>query len=137
MEAEGPSRRSRESLAVLFSTLALLSFMARTFIDYGFVYEELNLTGSSLGLITLFNVALLGGWVWALIAASHRSRRAMWALLAYDLLLVLFGLSTLISFCPSPCQTAWPLGEIVIWSNLTIGIPAVVLTARNLFADRI
>jgi hypothetical protein len=45
--------------------------------------------------------------------------------LIYNAFLVLFGLATLVSFCPSPCTTAWPLGEIAIWSNLLIGVPAI------------
>lgn len=57
----------------------------------------------------------------------------MFALLVYGALLVLFGLATVISFCPSPCQTAWPVGEIAIWSNLLVGISATVVVARNLF----
>ncbi len=119
--------------ALFLSAAALLSFLARTFVDYGFVYQELNLTSASLGIVTLFNLAFFGGWIWALVSGSHRSRRAMFALLAYDALLVLFGLSTLVSFCPSPCQTAWPVGEIAIWSNLIIGVPAAVLVGLNLF----
>lgn len=118
--------------ALVLSGAALLSFLTRTFIDYGFVYPQLNLM-SSIGPITLFNLVFFGGWIWALVSASHGSRRAMFALLAYNAVLVLFGLATLISLCPSPCQTAWPVGEIAIWSNLLVGISASVVVALNLF----
>lgn len=118
--------------ALVLSGAAFLSFLTRTFIDYGFVYPQLNLM-SSLGRITLFNLAFYGGWIWALMSASHGSRRAMFVLLAYNALLVLFGLTTSISLCPSPCQTAWPVGEIAIWSNHLVGISATVVVALNLF----
>lgn len=120
--------------AIYLSLAALLSFLARTFLDYRFVYEEIGLEVSSLALTTIFNLVLFGGWIWALIAASHRSRKAMVALTALDALLLLFGLATLASFCPSPCPTAWPLGEVVIWSNLVVGIPAIAATILALRA---
>jgi len=120
--------------ALILSGFSLLSFLARTSIDYGFVYQELSLTTASLGLLTIFNLAFFAGWIWALVSASHRSRRAMFALLVYDALLVLFGLTTFLSFCPSPCRTAWPVGELAIWSNLLVGIPATVVVALKLFS---
>ena len=120
--------------AVVLSIASLLSFLARTFLDYGFVYQELSLTNATLGVVTLFNLAFIGGWIWALVSASHGGRRAMFALLLYDALLVLFGLATLISFCPSPCQTAWPVGEVAIWSNILAGVPATFMVARNLLS---
>ena len=52
----------------------------------------------------------------------------------FNVILVLFGLATLISFCPSPCQTAWPVGEVAIWSNILIGVPATFMVARNLLS---
>jgi hypothetical protein len=111
--------------AIVLSLAALLSFLARTFLDFRFVYEEIGLDVPSLSVATILNLAFFAGWIWALIVASHAGRKAMYALLALDVLLILFGLSTLTSFCPSPCQTAWPLGEVLIWSNLLIGVPAV------------
>jgi hypothetical protein len=118
---------------LVLSAAALLSFLARAFIDYRFVYDELGFSTTSLGLVTLFNLAFFAGWIWALVSASHGARRAMFVLLAYGAILVLFGLATLISLCPSPCRTGWPVGEVTIWSNLLVGIPATVVVARHLF----
>ncbi len=111
--------------AIILSLAALLSFLARTFLDFRFVYQEIGLDVPSLAVATILNLAFFAGWIWAIIVASHAGRKAMYALLALDVLLLLFGISTLMSFCPSPCQTAWPLGEVLIWSNLLIGVPAV------------
>ena len=113
--------------AILLSLAALLSFLGRTFLDFRFVYPEIGLTVSSLSSATLLNLAFFAGWIWALILASHSSRKAMYALLVFDLLLLLFGITTLTSFCPSPCPTGWPLGEILIWSNLLIGVFSIAL----------
>jgi len=111
--------------AIILSLAALLSFLARTFLDFRFVYQEIGLDVPSLSVATILNLAFFAGWIWALIVASHAGRKAMYALLALDVLLLLFGITTLTSFCPSPCPTAWPLGEVLIWSNLLIGVPAV------------
>jgi len=126
------SSTSAWTAALILSVASLLSFLARTFLDYEFVYEDLNLSTSSQALVTVFNLAFIAGWIWALLAASHKSRRAMYALLVYDALLVLFGIATLVSFCPSPCRTAWPIGEIAIWSNLLVGIPAIIAVLLSL-----
>ena len=120
--------------AILLSLASLLSFLARTFLDYGFVYREFAIQVPSLTLITAFNLVFFAGWIWALVSASHQSRRAMFVLTVYDGFLILFGILTLASFCPSPCQTAWPLGEAAIWSNLVVGIPALATTLLALRA---
>ena len=111
--------------AILLSLAASLSFLGRTFLDFRFVYPEIGLTVPSLSIATFLNLAFFTGWIWALILASHSSRKAMYTLLVFDVLLLLFGISTLITFCPSPCPTGWPLGEILIWSNLLIGVSAI------------
>ena len=127
------SGSARHHAALVLSGGALLSFLARTFIDYRFVYAEINLATGALATVTLFNLLFFGGWIWALVDASHGRRPAMFALLAYGVLLVVFGVATILSFCPTPCQTFWPVGEIVIWSNVVIGVPAVALAAMTLF----
>jgi hypothetical protein len=117
--------KSRE-LALILSGMALLSFLGRTFIDYGYVFPEFGITMSDLLPITLGMLAFYGGWLWALIAAGRNSRKGFSALLVYNLLLLVFGVSTFTTLCPSPCGTAWPTGEILMWSNVIIGITAIV-----------
>jgi hypothetical protein len=124
---------SASSAVVLLWVAALLSFLARAFIDYRFVYAEVNMGTGSLRLVTVLQLAFYGAWIWAIVAASHQSRRAMFVLLAYDVLLVVFGLVTMISLCPSPCRTAWPMGQIAVWSNLIVGALATASVATTLF----
>ncbi len=114
--------------AIGFSYAGLLAMLARTFLDYQYVYAEMGMNAVTSGLATLVNLAIFGGWIYALYASAARfSRGAMIANLFFNALLLIFGLSTVISLCPSPCPTGWPVGEIIIWSNILIGIPAVIL----------
>lgn len=126
------SQPSTWSAALILSVATLLSFIARAFVDYGFVYRALYPTTGSIGILTLAYVAFFGGWLWALLSASHLSRRAMYALLAYGAIITLHACVTLFVFCPFPCRTAWPLGQIVIAANLLLGIPAVVAALVSL-----
>jgi hypothetical protein len=120
--------------AVGFSYAGLLAMLARTFLDYQYVYEGLGLTAVTSGLATLVNLAMFGGWIYALYASAARfSRGAMIANFVFNGLLLVFGLSTIVTLCPSPCPTGWPVGEIIIWSNIVIGIPAVILSALAIF----
>jgi hypothetical protein len=116
--------------AVGFSYASLLAMLARTFLDYQYVYQGLGLNAVTSGLATLVNLAIFGSWIYTLYAAASRfSHGAMFANLFFNALVLIFGASTVITLCPSPCPTGWPVGEIIIWSNILIGIPAMVLAA--------
>lgn len=121
------------NLAFYSSYAALLTMLARTFLDYQYVYRELGLDAQVSGLATLINLALFGGWIFALLTSMQSSRRGMIANLAFNSLTLIFGISTVVALCPSPCPTGWPVGEIIIWSNILIGATAVILTAREIF----
>lgn len=111
---------------------AFLSFLGRTFIDYHLVMHEFGVANQDLLPITAGFLAFYGGWLWALVHATRGNRVALVAVLAFNILLILFGISTFTSFCPSPCGTAWPLGELLMWSNVLIGIPATLAAFREL-----
>jgi hypothetical protein len=74
----------------------------------------------------------LAGWIWALLLAARGSRRAMIVLLAYETIIVFHALGTQVVFCPFPCQTAWPLAQIVVVANLLFGIPAALTALLSL-----
>jgi hypothetical protein len=126
------SSASTWNAALTLSVAALLSFLARTFIDYGFVYHGLYPSIRSMAILTLITLVFIAGWIWALLAASHERRRAMYVLLIYAAVVVLQGVVTLVTLCPSPCPTAWPLGEVIIWSNVLMGIATVVAAVLSL-----
>lgn len=124
------------TFVLLLAGAALLSFLSRTFIDYHLVYAEVGIDSGGFAAVTVFNLAFYGAWIAALIAASHQKRRAVYVLLAYDLLLVLFGLFTMTTLCPSPCRAAWPVGEIAIWSNVVVGLAALAAAVTTLVRGR-
>lgn len=128
--------RSRYAV-LMFSGAAMLSFMGRTFIDYGYVFPEFGVPTSMVLPITAGMLAFYGGWLWALVAAAHEQRKGFIAILIYNLLLLVFGVSTFTTLCPSPCETAWPTGEILMWSNVIIGIIATFATISLLLAPSV
>jgi hypothetical protein len=117
-------------LSLWLSGVALLSFLGRTFIDYGYVFPEFGIDMPELLPITLGMLAFYGGWLWALISSTRGSRAGFMAVLIFNVLLLLFGVSTFTLLCPSPCETAWPLGEYLMWSNIVIGVAAILATLR-------
>jgi hypothetical protein len=127
-----PLTTSTWRAALLLSVATLLSFLARALIDYGFVYRELYHGTRPIGILTLVYLAFIAGWIWALLAASHNTRPAMYVLLVYGAITALHAGGTQVAFCPFPCRTAWPLGQVVIWLNLLLGIPAVVVALFSL-----
>ncbi len=118
---------------VTLSVVSLLVFLGRTFIDFYYVYDEFDLGLGTVTLAILVNMALFGGWIWSLLATVQGSRRGLIAVLVFDIFFLLaIAVGTLVSYCPSPCRTAWPLGEIAIWASLVFGVIAAVSTALHL-----
>src|SRR5215475_6686770 len=95
---------------LLLSCITFLTGIARLILDVRFVPEVFsampeNQPGQVALVIALF-VAFFAGWLWALLSTARDSRRGLIALLIFDLLLaVAWGLSTLVTFCPTPCAT--------------------------------
>lgn len=119
-----------QSTILKLTFAALLVFLARTFIDYQYVYSDFGLNTGMMALTMLINLALFGGWIWGLLAMVHGSRRWAIAVLGINLFfLLVVAVGTQVAFCPSPCQTAWPLAEIANWLSLILGILATVALA--------
>ncbi|MFQ5616219.1 MAG: hypothetical protein ACE5GO_07145 [Anaerolineales bacterium] len=119
--------------AVTLSVISLLVFLGRTFIDFYYVYAEFSLSVGMVGLTMLVNMALFGGWIWGLLSTVQGSRRGLISVLVFDLFfLLVIAVGTLVSYCPSPCQTAWPLAEVTIWASLVFGLLAAISTGFHL-----
>ena len=119
--------------AITLSVIALLSLLARTFVDFQFVFNEFGSSPGQAALTVLMMTALVGGWLWGLLAAARGGRGGLIAALIFSLLLpVGEGIGTLVAFCPSPCQTAWPLMEIANWSNVILGLAAALAVGLHL-----
>ena len=124
---------------IILSSVAFLTGIARLILDVRFVPEVYNAMPENqpaqVALVMALFVTLFAGWLWALLSATHDNRRGLIALLIFDLLMAFgWGLSTLVAFCPTPCATAWPLTDVVTWSNVIVGLLAalaVVLSLRS------
>lgn len=119
--------------AIALSMIALLTFLGRTFLDFQYVMPDFFPSSGQTALGVVVYMALFGGWLWGLLAAVRGSRGGLIALLVFNLLLPFgAGVATLVSWCPSPCPTAWPLMEIANWTNLLLGLLAAVSVGLRL-----
>jgi hypothetical protein len=123
--------------AITLSTIAILIFLGRTFIDFYYVYHEFSLDTGMISLIVVLNLALFGGWFWGFLAAVKGSFRGLITVFGFNLFFLLFiAIGTLVSYCPSPCQTGWPLGEIFIWLSLIVGLLASTAAGLQIVKGR-
>ena len=113
--------------AISLALISLLVFLGRTLLDFYYVYGEFNLSVGMVSGTILVHMFLFGGWIWSLLSAVQGSRRGLIAVFSFNLFFLLFiAVGTLVSYCPSPCQTGWPLGEIAIWTSLITGLLASI-----------
>ena len=122
-------------MLVWLSLVAFAVGLGRTLLDWGIVYPELGLLsdpGSVLPTLVVYS-AIFGAWAWALVAMARGERRGVWVALVFTLLAnVALGLGTTLAFCPTPCQTLWPVAEIWNWATTLTGAAAVVVQIRAL-----
>lgn len=108
--------------ALVLSWAALLGFFGRSIVDFRYVYPEQILDTAANAIALALYVAILGGWVAALVALAGGRRRGGIACLGFALLPILLGASTATVFCPTPCATAAPLADITNWVCLALGV---------------
>ncbi len=113
--------------ALAFTLISLLVYLGRAFIDFYYVFGEFGLGVGMVGGAILIYLVLFGGWIWALLSAVQGNRRGLITTFGFNLFFLLFiAVGTLGSYCPSPCRTGWPLGEIAIWASLVAGLLASI-----------
>jgi len=112
--------------ALVLSWAALLAFFGRSIIDFRYVYpdEIPDLAANAVALAVY--IAILGGWVAALIGLAGGHRRSGIACLGFALLPILLGATTAAVFCPTPCATAAPMADIMNWVCLALGLLSAV-----------
>lgn len=110
---------------------ALVVFMWGILLDWHFVLSEWGLSISQLGLAALIYAAFISGWIWALLAVRGGSRRALYALLVYALLLCVYALQDLLVYCPTTCPQIW-LYYIANWGNLLFGVASSAIVILRL-----
>jgi hypothetical protein len=129
------------NVAITLSVVALLTSLARTtFLDALFVSEFRQKFSEAqawpIALSMLGHMAFVGGWMWALLAAERGSRAGLIVALGFSLLIALGGgLLTLLAFCPQGCA-AWPVGNLIVWAELIVGLAASAALALQLQQTR-
>lgn len=111
------------------SILALLSLLARTFMDFRYVFPEdmADLDVRATGWVIFFYSLIFGGWIWALLGSAGGSNPALIVNLVFNLLTGLgAGLASYIFFRPF-CSAARPVADISIAANLIFGLLASIL----------
>lgn len=116
--------------AVTLSFTSLLSLLVRSYVDTGFILLQ-DFGHLGMGFATLWVLgwsAIVGGWIWALVAAAARGSRGAWiALLVYALVTaLLFGAWSIVSFLSEPAELA------IFSASLVTGILAGVAAAFQL-----
>ena len=123
--------------------LSLLAFavsLGRSLIDWGIVYPEFGMVSDATSVFAMLvgYSLIFGTWAWALIAMSRGQRRGVWVAFVLTLLANLgLGLGTTFAFCPTPCQTLWPVGELWNWATTFTGAAAVIAQVGALRSRRV
>lgn len=116
--------------AITLSVIAMLSFIAYAFLVSRYLLEQLTPGIAAAAIETLVVIAIVGGWMWGLLAASRNSRSGLIAALVFSLLPALFTLYDLIFYSPIPY--GWPLLQIVVWTTFVSGVIAISAMAFQL-----
>ena len=116
---------------VLLSFLAVLSLLFRSYFDTAYILpEDYSEFGSNFPILWFFGyTAIIGGWIWALVAAGKDSRGGLITLLVYSTVVALgFGAASLITL------VSYPVEILIFGSNFLFGSIAFVSVVFRLKA---
>jgi hypothetical protein len=124
-------------LVLVTATLAFLLFLVRSWLDWRFVFGEFMAVSdiwTAFGAL-VFYALIAAAWIATLVAIARQRRGgAIASLVLAALLLLVGGVATLVSLCPSPCGTAWPLMEIANWLGMAVGAVSVAAAGARIAA---
>jgi len=126
-------RAMTSNRVIALCVIALLAFQGYAVLAFIFM-EKWGIGALAVALVVY--LALLGGWLWALLVAARGSRRGLITVAVFSLFPVAAAASDLLVFCPSPCQDHWPLSEISFWSTLLAGLLAVLAVSVYLRGEK-
>ena len=118
---------------VSLSFLALLSLLFRSYMDTAYILPgDYSGFGTNFSILWFFGyTAILGGWIWALVAAGKDSRGGLITLLVYSMVVSLgFGAVSLMTF------VSYPVEILIFGSNILFGFIAFVSILFRLRATR-
>ncbi len=115
--------------AITLSLVALFSLLVRSYFDTRYILvENFGFLGPGFTLGWIFGYsAIIGGWMWALVAAARGSQRAWITLFAYALITGLgFGAASLLAFANFAVEF------FLLGTNLVAGVFAAIAVALHL-----
>jgi len=118
---------------VVSSLLAMLSLLFRSYMDTAYILPgDYSGFGTNFSILWFFGyTAILGGWIWALVAAGKDSRGGLITLLIYSIVVALvFGVLSLLIF------VSYPVEIPIYGSNLLFGSIAFVSVLFRLRTTR-
>jgi hypothetical protein len=118
--------------AITLSVVAMLSFIGYALLESRYFLEQWIPGKTAAVLETLFVLAMVGLWTWALIGASDGKRGGLVAALVFGAISALIALFDLIRYSPIPY--GWPLLQIAVWVMLianALAIASVILHMRQ------
>ena len=125
--------------AITLSVMALLTFLGRIFLDWRYESHLLGAPGSvQETMYVLLFLAFVGGWVWAMLAATSGSRLGLAARLVLVLLLDIgFALLTYLSLCPPASCNGLPNLWLWNWAQFILGLLAAVALVFQLTRKKV
>jgi hypothetical protein len=130
----------RNRTVVTLSTVSLLLMLERVFLDFRYVALETEAPNAVMPFTApymAFAFLLFGGWIWALLAAQRGGRWALIVLVAFSLLNLVFGVSTIAILCPTPCQTAAPITDILVYAQIVVSLAAILSAGAAWWETRV
>lgn len=119
-----------QNVVTILSIIATLLFIGYAFLEALYFLGEWITGVAAAAAMTIVVIAIVGGWVWGLLAAVGGSRGGLMALLVFNLLPALITLYDLIFY--SPITYGWPLVQSWVWATFTTNILAVAATLLRL-----
>ncbi len=125
--------------AITLSVMAFLVFLGRLFLDWRYESDFMGAAGSVQETINvLFFLALAGGWIWAMLAATRSSRRGLIAcLILASLVNIGFGLATYLSWCPPAYCNGFPNLWPWNWAQLILGLSGAIALVFQLTGKKV
>jgi hypothetical protein len=116
--------------AITLSSIAMLSFIGYVFLEaYFFLGQWISGIPAAAGM-TFVVIAIVGGWIWGLLAAVGGSRGGLIAMLIFGSLPIIITLYDLILYSPIPY--GWPLLQIAVWTTFVLCLIAAIAIALQL-----
>jgi hypothetical protein len=116
--------------AISLSVIALLAFVGYVFLESRYFLEQWLPGVAAAAIETVIVLAIVGGWLWGLMAAVDGSRGALIAVLIFGALPGLMTLYDLILYSPVPY--GWPLMQIMVWTTFITSVVATAAVALQL-----